>query len=47
MKQRLWIAFAACLAYCVDKELCKAIDYLREQVFLSGGRRTGVGLLDS
>ena len=32
MKQRLWLSLVTCLAYCVDKELYKAIDYLREQV---------------
>jgi hypothetical protein len=32
MKQRLWITLITCLAYCVDKELWKAIDYLKEQV---------------
>ena len=32
MKQRLWITLATCLAYCIDKELYRAIDYLREEV---------------
>jgi hypothetical protein len=32
MKQKLWITLATYLAYCIDKELYKAIDYLREQV---------------
>ena len=32
MKQRLWITCATYLAYCIDKELYQAIDYLREQV---------------
>jgi hypothetical protein len=32
MKQRLWLSLVTCLAYCIDKELYKAIDYLREQV---------------
>jgi len=32
MKQKLWLTLITCLAYCVDKELYKAIDYLREQV---------------
>ena len=32
MKQRLWLTVATYLAYCIDKELYKAIDYLREQV---------------
>jgi len=32
MKQKLWITLVTYLAYCIDKELYKAIDYLREQV---------------
>ena len=32
MKQKLWLTLIACLSYCIDKELYKAIDYLREQV---------------
>jgi putative transposase len=32
MKQNLWLTLVACLAYCLDKELWKAIDYLKEQV---------------
>ena len=32
MKQKLWLTLISCLAYCIDKELYKAIDYLREQV---------------
>ena len=32
MKQKLWLTLASYIAYCVDKELYKAIDYLREQV---------------
>ena len=32
MKQKLWLSLVTCLAYCIDKELYKAIDYLREQV---------------
>ena len=32
MKQRLWLSVITCLAYCIDKELYQAIDYLREQV---------------
>ena len=32
MKQKLWLPLVTCLAYCIDKELYKAIDYLREQV---------------
>ena len=32
MKQKLWIALITCLAYCVDKELYKAIAYRKTQV---------------
>jgi hypothetical protein len=32
MKQNLWLTLVTCLAYCVDKELWRAIDYLKEQV---------------
>ena len=32
MKENLWLTMMTCLAYCVDKELWKAIDYLKEQV---------------
>ena len=32
MKQKLWLTIITGLAYCIDKELYKAIDYLREQV---------------
>ena len=32
MKQRLWLTLITYLSYCIDKELYKAIDYLREQV---------------
>ena len=32
MKQKLWLTFITCLAYCIDKELYKAIEYLKEQV---------------
>jgi len=32
MKQKLWLTLVDCIAYCIDKELYKAIDYLREQV---------------
>lgn len=32
MKQHLWFAMMTCLAYCLDKELWKAVDYLKEQV---------------
>ena len=34
MKQKLWLTLVTYLAYCIDKELYKAIDYLREQVRL-------------
>jgi hypothetical protein len=32
MKQKLWLSLITCLAYCIDKELYNAIDYLKEQV---------------
>ncbi len=32
MKQKIWLTLITYLAYCIDKELYKAIDYLREQV---------------
>ena len=32
MKQKLWLTVITGLAYCIDKELYKAIDYLRKQV---------------
>ncbi len=32
MKQKLWLTLITGLAYCIDKELYKAIDYLKEQV---------------
>ncbi|MEN6426619.1 MAG: hypothetical protein ABFE13_14760, partial [Phycisphaerales bacterium] len=32
MRENLWLTLVTCLAYCVDKELWKAIDYLKEQV---------------
>ena len=32
MKQKVWLTLITCLAYCVDRELYKAIDYLKEQV---------------
>ena len=31
MKQKLWLTLTTCLAYCIERELYKAIDYLREQ----------------
>jgi hypothetical protein len=34
MKQKLWITLITCLAYCIDKELYDAIDYLKEQVWV-------------
>jgi len=32
MKEKLWLTLITYLAYCIDKEHYKAIDYLREQV---------------
>jgi hypothetical protein len=32
MKENLWLTLVTCLAYCVDKEIWKAIEYLKEQV---------------
>lgn len=32
MKKQLWLTIITCLAYRVDKELYRAIDYLKEQV---------------
>ncbi len=32
MKQKLWVTLVTYLAYCIDKELYQAIDYLRKQV---------------
>ena len=32
MKHKLWITLITCLAYCIDKELWKALEYLKEQV---------------
>ena len=32
MKQKLWLTLVGCIAYCIDKDLYKSIDYLREQV---------------
>ena len=32
MKQKLWITIATYIAYCIDKELYKAIEYLKTQV---------------
>ena len=34
MKQKVWIMLITYLAYCIDKELYKAIDYLKEQVYV-------------
>ncbi|UCG58620.1 MAG: hypothetical protein JSU70_03730 [Phycisphaerales bacterium] len=39
MKQRLWITLITCLAYCIDRGLWKAIDYLKEQVRVLQGQR--------
>ncbi len=32
MKQKIWLTLISCIAYCIDKELYKAIDYLKVQV---------------
>ena len=32
MKQRIWITIATYIAYCINKELYKAIEYLKVQV---------------
>ena len=32
MKQKLWITIATYIAYCIDKELYRAIEYLKIQV---------------
>ena len=32
MKQKLWLTLVCCISYCINKELYKAIGYLREQV---------------
>jgi putative transposase len=32
MNKKLWITVAACIAYCINKELYRAIDYLKAQV---------------
>ena len=32
MKENRWLTVVTCLAYGVDKELWKAIEYLKEQV---------------
>jgi hypothetical protein len=32
MKENLWLTVVTYLSYCVDKELWKAIDYLKGQV---------------
>ncbi len=37
LKHELWLTIITSLAYCIDKELYKAIDYLREPT------RTGLG----
>jgi putative transposase len=34
MKRNLWLTMVTCLAYCLDQELWKAIDYLKEQVLV-------------
>jgi putative transposase len=32
MRQKFWFTLITCLAYCVDRELYRAIEYLKEQV---------------
>jgi len=32
MKQKLWITFVTCLAWCIDRELYKPINCLRQQI---------------
>jgi putative transposase len=32
MRQKLWISLITCLAWCIDRELYRAIEYLKEQV---------------
>jgi transposase len=32
VRENLWLTLVTCLAYCLDKEFSKAIDYLKEQV---------------
>ncbi len=32
IKENLWLPLIICLAYCIDAELYKAIDYLRERI---------------
>jgi hypothetical protein len=32
MKPKFWLTIVTCLAWCIDRELYKAIDYLKEQV---------------
>ncbi len=32
MKEKLWLTLISCLAHCIDKELYKAIDYLRDRI---------------
>jgi putative transposase len=32
MKENLWLTVVTCLAYCLDQELWKPIDYLKEQI---------------
>jgi len=45
MKQNLWLTMVTCLAYCLDKEFWKAIEYLKEQVkVLIGLYREGFDL---
>jgi len=39
MKQKIWLTLITYLAYCINKELYKAIDYLREQVRVLVGQQ--------
>jgi hypothetical protein len=32
IKQKFWIPLITCRAYCIDRELYRAIEYLKEQV---------------
>ena len=44
MKHKLWITVITCLAYCIDRELWKAIEYLKEQVSATIGPPINVEL---
>ena len=48
MKQKLWLTLIACLSYCIDKELYKAIDYLRAPCLLpKTNTQSNAGILKS